>query len=242
MIPIKSITENKTIRATVRGIIILIILWLLWTMGGTWLKPTIIKGLGGYTNSEYKETVDTLEIQRDTIYLKYSKLETLVENMQEPIIKYKYKYIDKSVVQKGKESSSTTKGKQSLDPPIMQEVDSVYAYSQVVGDSLIDGNIHTIINLSNCKIIEQKLIYKPKFPIIVKETITIEKTKETTLENKKTNIGFGGTATSRATIGVLGVYQTKELWQIQLGYNWVNKRIIDDKNKTEVSLSIIKLF
>ncbi len=227
---------NKYTKSLVQGIIIVGLLWLLWTLGEQWLRPFVIKQLGGYTSKEYKETVDTLEIRRDSIMWKYANLETKVENLSEPVVQYKYVYTKPL-------SSTLTKGKQI---PTAQEaitVDKVYTYSQSITDTLIDGNIKTVINLADCKIIEQSLNYKPKFPIIVKEYITIEKTKETTLSNKRTLLGVGIVGNSKAGIGILGVYQTKNLWQIQAGYHLTSKRLlIEDTNKKEVSLAIIKLF
>lgn len=239
MIPLQTITENKTIRAIVRTIIIIIILWLIWTLGKDWLRPTIIKGLGGYTNREYKETVDTLSIQRESIMYKYANLETLVENMQEAKVVYKYKYKDRY-----KDStSSTTKGNQSPNAHDIYEADSVYVYTQGISDTLIDGKIRTVIDMSNCKIVEQSLNYKPKFPIIVKETVTIEKVKETTLSNKKAHIGIGGVVSSKANVGVVVAYQTKSLLQFQVGYNLINNQVVTDKTrKNEISIGIIKLF
>ena len=61
---------NKISKRIVQGILIVVlILLLLHSCEGC--KGKIIEGLGGYTEKTYKETIDTLEVRRDSIFYKY---------------------------------------------------------------------------------------------------------------------------------------------------------------------------
>lgn len=241
MIPtniITKVTGNVYLKRGVQAVIVLILLWLLWNLSGLWLKPFIIKQLGGYTAKEMTETIDTLEVRRDTIWAPNKTVSSSVDNISKPTIVYNYNYYPDAK----DSSSSTTKGeKSSANPLPLVVVDSVGIYDNAISDSLINGNIKTVLDLKNCKIIEQRLDYKPKFPIIVKEFVTIEKTKTETLFDKpKAKIGIGLSGTSKAGIGGVGVYQTPKNWQYQGGYLYETNSVLP--NKGVITVSIIKLF
>jgi hypothetical protein len=227
---------NKISKRIVQGIIVVVAIILL-SKSCEGCKGRIIEGLGGYTEKTYKETIDTLEVRRDSIFYKYDSLKTVVDKVVEPKVLYKY------VPVQGKQPTTSIKGKTPTTIPTAP-IDSVYAYYQPLSDTLISGKITTIVSLKDCKIVEQSLEYKPKFPIIVKEYITIEKTKETTIANKpKNRVGIGLGAATNNTIGATGVFQTKKLWQYQVGYNWGNLQIIPDKTTSGIiEVKIIKLF
>lgn len=229
-------TLNSVSKRIIQGIVIIVVILLL-LQACEGCKGKVIEALGGYTEKTYKETIDTLEVRRDSIFYKYDSIKTVVDKIVEPKVIYKYVPVG------GKNSTSTIKGKGRTtipNPPI----DSVYAYYQPISDTLIEGKITTIVSLQNSKIVEQSLEYKPKFPIIVKEYITIEKTKEITIANKpKNRVGIGIGAATNNTIGATGVFQTKKLWQYQAGYSWGNLNIIPDKNQMGIiEVKIIKLF
>ena len=229
---INKVISNVYLRRSVQAIMILILIWLLWSFGNYWLRPMIIKGLGGYTARQVQERIDTLEVKRDTVWLKHKEVETKVVNIEKPVVVYKYKTLP----------NPNTTGKNS--PSSSSLLDSVYTYSHVISDTLINGNIETVVNPIDCKIIAQKLKYKPKFPIIVKEYITVEKTKTETLYDKpKAKIGIGLTGTSNNEIGGLGVYQTSKNWQIQGGYiKSLNSNVYSSNTSGNITVSIIKLF
>lgn len=227
---------NKISKRIVQGILIIVlILLLLHSCEGC--KGKIIEGLGGYTEKTYKETIDTLEVRRDSIFYKYDSLKTVVDKIVEPKVLINY------VPTYKKPTSTSTKGKPNQQPK-PTPIDSVYAYYQPISDTLIEGKITTIVNIGNSKIVAQSLEYKPKFPIIVKEYVTIEKTKEVTIANKpKNRIGLGLGAASNNTIGATGVFQTKKLWQYQAGYSWGNQNLNPANSKVGIiEVKIIKLF
>ena len=227
---------NKISKRIVQGILIVVLILLLLHSCES-CKGRIIEGLGGYTEKTYKETIDTLEVRRDSIFYKYDSLKIIVDKIVEP--KVLIKYIPTEV----KTTSSSTKGKLNQQPE-PAPIDSVYAYYQPISDTLIEGKITTIVNIGNSKIVAQNLEYKPKFPIIVKEYITIEKTKETTIANKpKNRVGIGLGAASNNTIGATGVFQTKKLWQYQAGYSWGNQNLNPVNSQVGIiEVKIIKLF
>ena len=227
---------NNISKRIVQGIIAVVVIVLLM-QACKGCKDNVIEALGGYTEKTYKETIDTLEIRRDSIFYKYDSIKTVVDNIVEPKVITKYVPIGNS------STATSTKGK-GFKQPQPTPIDSVYAYFQPISDTLIEGKITTIVNLQNSKIVEQSLEYKPKFPIIVKEYITIEKTKEVTIANKpKNRVGLGLGAATNNTIGATGVFQTKKLWQYQVGYNWGNTQIIpNQQTQGIIEVKIIKLF
>lgn len=232
-------TNKNILYNIIRGIVFLFILGVIWLIGKDWLKPNLIKALGGYTAKDYKETVDTLSIQRDSFYAKYARLTLKVETIKPAEVIYVPKYIKST----DNNTSIPPKGKQQNLPSDKVEIDSIYRYFQAISDSLIDGNIETIIDPINCKMTSQSLVYTPKFPTIVKETITLEKTKETTLYDKpKAKIGIGINGTTDKKVGGILLYQTPKGIQFQGGIQFNTKDFIPNKNKKEFSVGIIKLF
>ncbi len=187
------------------------------------IKGRIIKGLGGYT----KQTIDTVAIDIDTVYYEGPSIVTDVKDIKEPTLVINWK----------PQTQSSFKGKS--DPKI-SVIDSVYSYNQAVSDSLIEGNINTIVNLKTSKIVKQSLEYKPKFPIFINKTITIEKVLSDEPVNR---FGIGITGTNQFEVGGLLVFQTKKNWQYQGGYLLgVNKAINNDYKQGTITVSIIKLF
>lgn len=213
------------------GIIVIVIL-LLRTCEGDW-KGHVINSLGGYTAKDVKETIDTVSIRRDTIWAKPDTIRLEAKTIVVPKVVYKYKT----------PSTSPLTGN-----PETPAIDSVYVYNQAYSDTLINANIETVVNIKDSKIVAQSLEYTPKFPTIVKEYITIEKTKEVTLSNKpKNKVGLGINASSSNRIGGLGVFQTKRNWQYQVGYSWGSGNIIPSKEyiqqrQGEITVGVLKLF
>ena len=230
---------NNTAKRLFPYIVIGLIILFCFLTCESFIKPTIIKGLGGYTNREVKETIDTISIKYDSIRYKYDSIRLVPDKIVEPRIEYIYKSSNGNTRQssiKGEKLSNSDNLNTSL-------IDSVYTYFQPISDTLIEGKIRTDISITNSKIINQELLYKPKFPIFIKKTITIEKTKEVTLSNEKAHIGVGISAHSDNKLGILGVYQTKKYWQFQGGYNWNSKSVIpSNQTSATFSIGVIKLF
>lgn len=216
-----------------RWIIVILLFMFIWHIGKDWLRPKIINGLGGYTERQVKETIDTISIKVDTVYFPNKVRE--VEAIK-----------SKPTVSTAELLTPSFKGK-----PQQHDLDSivklnpqtpVFTYSQAVSDSLIEGTINTI---TTGKILSQSLNYKPKFPMFVEKTITVEKTIQETLSNKpRIHLGVGITGTSDKNIGGLLIYQSKNKTQIQVGYlrNLDNAVLNTNTKQGVVSLSLIKLF
>lgn len=210
---------------------IAILIALLLQCCGRNVKGGLIRSLGGYTQQDVKETIDTISIKTDTVFYAGDTIRTIIEVIKEPILVTKWK----------NQSQSSFKGKLNPENPL---IDSVYVYNQPVSDTLIEGNIKTIVNLKTSKIVQQSLDYKPKFPIFINKTITIEKVIEKTLTNPPRNkYGIGITGTNQAEVGGLLVFQTKKNWQYQGGYLLgANKALNNDYKQGTITVSIIKLF
>lgn len=200
----------------------------IWQLTRTWLKPYIIEALGGYTERELVTTTDAVNITVDTIYL--PKKERIID----------IKYIP--VPTKESTAESTTKGNLN---ELSLKTDSIYRYKTAISDSLIDGNIITLISLKDCKLVSQSLNYTPKMPILVEKTTTIERTNTEVLKNKdRVRIGIGAILNSNISAGVMGVYQTSKGLQYQAGYVF-EKQSLENQFKSKqgyISVSIIKLF
>ena len=228
-------------------ILITILILLLLNQCGSEIRSWSIKQLGGYTKSEYKETIDTLSIKYDTLFTNYSKLQIQAEIGEQKLLNNHKIKLPINVGNKVISTSSPLKGKTTETQPktVYQDsiVSAVYAQINPVSDSLIDGNITSYVNPSDCKIIAQSLDYTLKKPTIVK-TITIEKSKETTLSDKPIpKIGIGVKGSTNYYFGLLGAYQTKTNWQFQGGYVWnTNTELSPDKNKGVITFGILKLF
>lgn len=226
MIPLQM---NDTIKRIGRVIIVAILIWLMFIFLGDWVKPKVIKALGGFTAVEYKTTIDTLEIKYDSIFYKYNTVKGKVDTIYEPIIVYKDKI---KVVIKDVVTGEVTENETTFD--------RLYSYQNPYNDTLISGIITTKVNLNDCKIVFQGLEYKPKFPIIVKEYITIEKKVIETLYDKPSaKIGIGALSTFKGNVTAVGVYQTPSNWQYIGGYT---KDVTNPIDKGAVTIGIIKLF
>jgi hypothetical protein len=224
------ILNNIYFRQIARTVIITLVVLLIWKIGGDWFKPFIIESLGGYTARENVTVIDTVEVRRDTIYIK-STPKTIKVVIKEPT--------------KNEQTSSSTKGK--IPTSIYKDslgLTGIYTYNLSISDTLLQGNIKTVIDFDLDKITSQNLNYSVKIPKLVKEYTTIEKSITETLHNKPRGyIGTGITITSDKTIGGLLIYQTPKKLQYQVGYN---RQLINLTSNTTsldiISVSIVKLF
>ena len=62
---------RTTMRTLLKLGITVVILLLLWKFTKDWIKPRVVKALGGYTEKEVKTKVDTLTVKYKDIYVKY---------------------------------------------------------------------------------------------------------------------------------------------------------------------------
>ena len=222
---------RTTMRTLLKLGITVVILLLLWKFTKDWIKPRVVKALGGYTEKEVKTKVDTLTVKYKDIYVKYKELQTKVTVIPEPI------YIDNYVyVKETKTNSLNTTGKSQ--PKIMAS-ERVKRYSTSVNDSILDGNIETILSLENCKIISQSLNYTPKIPYIREKIVTIVNNTETILSDKpKAYIGAGLNASSNNQITPQVLYLTKKKWLYNIGY----QKDITNQLPNTIQIGVAKLF
>ena len=222
---------RTTMRTLLKLGITVVILLLLWKFTKDWIKPRVVKALGGYTEKEVKTKVDTLTVKYKDIYVKYKELQTKVTVIPEPI------YIDNYVyVKETKTNSLNTTG--SSQPKITVS-ERVKRYSTSINDSILDGNIETILSLENCEIISQSLNYKPKIPYIREKIITIVNNTETILSDKpKAYIGAGINASSNNQITPQVLYLTKKKWLYNIGY----QKDITNQLPNSIQIGISKLF
>jgi hypothetical protein len=228
---------RTTGRRLIQAVIVILLILLLWGILKDWIRPNLIKLLGGYTGVEYKQTIDTTSIKFDSIYFKYDSLQIEVAKLNERNNKTNFKYKE---LLKVKPTNGKYKKKTLDDGIVVYEVDSIlptaYEVVNVVIDTLIEGKITTILNPKDCKIVSQKLDYKPKFPIFITKIITIEKeTEKTLLDKPKAKIGVGALVTNTSGYGGLGVYQTPKNLQYQAGYLKIDKT-------DNIIIGIVKLF
>ena len=222
---------RTTMRTLLKLGITVVILLLLWKFTKDWIKPRVVKALGGYTEKEVKTKVDTLTVKYKDIYVKYKELQTKVAVIPEPI------YIDNYVyVKETKTNSLNTTGKSDLK---IMASERVKRYSTSVNDSILDGNIETILSLENCEIISQSLNYKPKIPYIREKIITIVNNTETILSDKpKAYIGAGLNASSNNQITPQVLYLTKKKWLYNIGY----QKDITNQLPNTIQIGVAKLF
>ena len=222
---------RTTMRTLLKLGITVVILLLLWKFTKDWIKPRVVKALGGYTEKEVKTKVDTLTVKYKDIYVKYKELQTKVTVIPEPI------YIDNYVyVKETKTNSLNTTGKSDLK---IMASERVKRYSTSVNDSILDGNIETILSLENCKIISQSLNYKPKIPYIREKIVTIVNNTETILSDKpKAYIGAGLNASSNNQITPQVLYLTKKKWLYNIGY----QKDITNQLPNTIQIGVAKLF
>ena len=222
---------RTTMRTLLKLGITVVILLLLWKFTKDWIKPRVVKALGGYTEKEVKTKVDTLTVKYKDIYVKYKELQTKVTVIPEPI------YIDNYVyVKETKTNSLNTTGKSDLK---IMASERVKRYSTSINDSILDGNIETILSLENCEIISQSLNYKPKIPYIREKIITIVNNTETILSDKpKAYIGAGLNASSNNQITPQVLYLTKKKWLYNIGY----QKDITNQLPNTIQIGVAKLF
>ena len=222
---------RTTMRTLLKLGITVVILLLLWKFTKDWIKPRVVKALGGYTEKEVKTKVDTLTVKYKDIYVKYKELQTKVTVIPEPI------YIDNYVyVKETKTNSLNTTGKSDLK---IMASERVKRYSTSVNDSILDGNIETILSLENCKIISQSLNYKPKIPYIREKIITIVNNTETILSDKpKAYIGAGINANLNNQVTPQVLYLTKKKWLYNIGY----QKDITNQLPNTIQIGVAKLF
>lgn len=222
---------RTTMRTLLKLGITVVILLLLWKFTKDWIKPRVVKALGGYTEKEVKTKVDTLTVKYKDIYVKYKELQTKVTVIPEPI------YIDNYVyVKETKTNSLNTTGKSQ--PKIMAS-ERVKRYSTSVNDSILDGNIETILSLENCKIISQSLNYTPKIPYIREKIVTIVNNTETILSDKpKAYIGAGINANLNNQVTPQVLYLTKKKWLYNIGY----QKDITNQLPNTIQIGVAKLF
>lgn len=222
---------RTTMRTLLKLGITVVILLLLWKFTKDWIKPRVVKALGGYTEKEVKTKVDTLTVKYKDIYVKYKELQTKVTVIPEPI------YIDNYVyVKESKTNSLNTKGKSDLK---IMASERVKRYSTSVNDSILDGNIETILSLENCKIISQSLNYTPKIPYIREKIVTIVNNTETILSDKpKAYIGAGINANLNNQVTPQVLYLTKKKWLYNIGY----QKDITNQLPNTIQIGVAKLF
>ena len=222
---------RTTMRTLLKLGITVVILLLLWKFTKEWIKPRVVKALGGYTEREVKTKVDTLTVKYKDIYVKYKELQTKVAVIPEPI------YIDNYVyVKETKTNSLNTTGKSDLK---IMASERVKRYSTSVNDSILDGNIETILSLENCKIISQSLNYTPKIPYIREKIVTIVNNTETILSDKpKAYIGAGINVSSNNQITPQVLYLTKKKWLYNIGY----QKDLSNQLPNSIQIGISKLF
>jgi hypothetical protein len=212
-------------------LIVLIILFFSTILIKDWLVPKVIKGLGGFTKSEVKSTKDTLSIKYNDIYIKYKKLETKVNVIPPPEYVPVYRYV---VKQDPNKPSITGKITEKI-----VEIKGVNRYMTVINDTILQGNIETIISIDSCKLISQSLKYEPKIPYIREKIITIVETKETILSQEpKAYIGGGLDVNSFNQITPNLIYMTKKKLIYKGGYI----KSLDNKTSNGFTIGIAKVF
>jgi len=213
-------------RNVVSIILAVVLVLLLFLVKDTW-KGFVIETLGGYTAKEQVIKVDTLAPIIDTVYLPSKK-----EIIPVPITIPEYHYRDSIVYRESK--------------PVHIK-DTVLTYNNPVDDNNIKGNIKTIVTSNGGFMIGQVLDYELKNNYVIKETLPINTTIETELRKGERNkLGVGVTASNINTIGIGGIYQTKNNLQFQLNYSILgNKndiRVGDNQYNSVISIGIYKLF
>lgn len=207
-------------------ILAVVLVLLLFLVKDTW-RGYLIESLGGYTGKEQTIKVDTLEPIIDTVYLP-SKKEYIPVPIAVPEIKYK-----DTIVYRESE-------------PIHIK-DTVLTYNNPIKDSNIIGNIKTIVTTNGGFMIGQVLDYELRNNYVIKETLPISTTIETVVKKGERNkLGIGATISNINTIGVGGIYQTKNNLQFQLNYsilgNKNNIQIGNNEYNSVISIGIYKLF
>ncbi len=224
-------TIGNTLKKVIIAIVVILILWFLYILLKDWLKPNLIKVLGGYTQKEMKITVDTLDVKYNDIYIKYKEIEAKVGIIPKP----EYIYVD-IVTNEPTTNILSTKGK--VQPPTTQKT-LVKRYVTAISDTILDGNIETMLSLDSCKIVSQTFKYVPKVPYIREKIVTIVETKETILSDKpKVHIGIGLDVNSINQITPQALFLSKKNWLYKAGYT----KSLDNQYPNAITIGIVKLF
>lgn len=219
--------QNKIINYI---IIVLLVIGSFFIIKYSFLGKIIIKSLGGYTIQNVTTTIDTLDIKVDTTLI-IDRWLTINANLLKPTI-----FKDTTIVIK-KDTTIVNMDTTIVNYPSIS-IKDLYKFVNPISDTLIDGNITTIIDFNSDKLLSQNLVYKPKFPIIIERTIPI--VKEVTREySNNRNIGIGADINSLGEYSILGAYQTNKGWQFQSGYTF-NRDVINTPDK--IRIGIIKFF
>lgn len=217
------------------AIVAILILLFAWTFTKDWLKPRLIKALGGYTQMEMKVTKDTLDIKYNDIYTKYKEYETIATSISEPEYIPKYKYTE---VPQTKSTSITGKSDVLKSPPKVK-FSAVKRYYTVINDTILNGKIETILSVDSCKILSQTLKYEPKIPYIREKIITVVEYRDKVLSDKpKAYIGAGLDINSINQVTPQVLYMGKTKWLYKAGYT----RSLDNKYPQAVTVGVAKLF
>lgn len=222
---------DSKFRLIVMAVMVLMSIWFIWSFSRDWITPRLVKALGGYTQMEMKTTKDTLEVKYNDIYVKYKKFEAKALTISEPeyITEYRYIPIPNS-------NTSSTTGK--VQPQYVKK-SLVKRYLTSINDSILVGNIETVLSLDSCKIVSQSLKYEPKIPYIREKIITIVETKETILSQKpKAHIGIGLDVNSLNQLTPQLLYLTKKKWLYKGGYI----KTLDKQYPDAYMIGIAKLF
>lgn len=232
---INSIKLLRILKIIGIAVVAILILLFLWTFTKDWLRPRLIKALGGYTQMEMKVTKDTLDIKYNDIYTKYKEYEVKASSISAPEYLTKYKYIE---VPQTKSTSITGKFDPTKSPPKVNFID-VRRFTSVVNDSILNGKIETILSADSCKIISQSLKYEPKIPYIREKIITVVEYRDKILSDKpKAYIGAGLDINSINQITPQVLYMGKTKWLYKAGYT----RSLDNKYPQAITVGIAKLF
>lgn len=211
-------------------IVAVVFILLLFLVKDTW-RGYVIESLGGYTKKEQIVKVDTLPSIIDTIWLPSKTIEIPIKIAVPYIVK------EDTIIYRDKVTNKD----------IVTIRDSTYTYINNYEDSLLKGKIITKIDLFDCTMVKQDLEYKYKKDFVIKETIPINTSIETTVEKGNRNkLGVGVTASNVGTFGVGGVYQMKNNLQFQLNYSILegnNKiQIGNNEYKNIITVGVYKIF
>jgi hypothetical protein len=227
----KTIELNGKFRNILLLATAIIVILLLWSFTKDWIKPRIVKSLGGYTESEVKMTRDTLEVRYNDIYIKYKEILTKVVDIPEPEIIIDYRYIPVNTP-----LNPSTKGKSDTENV---QFATVKRYQTAVNDTILDGIITSIITVDSCKLVEQSFKYTPKIPYIREKIVTIVETKETILSDKpKAYIGAGLQVNTLNQVTPNIKYLTKSKWLIEGGYS----KSLENTYPDAVIIGVAKFF
>lgn len=196
---------NKLSKNIIGYAIIILIIVALFLLKGWW-KPMIIESLGGFTEKTQTVTIDTTIIKVDSIFPVYPNKEIEVVLVPDMVMKSKLDSILKSLKNQNNGNVEGIK------------VDSLRYYNYAIEDSILKGNIETITNTMDGKIVKQDFNYTSKVPMYINKTITIEKEITNTLANKpRVMVGAGVDVTSDLDLGVNIYYKTKGNLLLNLG-------------------------